>query len=179
MIKPRTKSSTELQDGGSTGRGDSNHHKRQKSNRRTKGIPSESWEILAPCWMECSSWAHSLMKHIFVGQEQRVIKTKDSCSQSYHFSRFGRDHSIRHACHRAHASPGETSWDKHFRSYSGWDGRARRSGNKPEMSQEQESLSLIGDGWVSTAQWYRRVPMQPFHFLLPVQLLDELWYIQT
>lgn len=30
------------------GRGDVNHHKRQKSNRRTKGIPRESWENPGP-----------------------------------------------------------------------------------------------------------------------------------
>lgn len=116
--------------------------KDRKITEEQKEFHVRAGKTLAPCWVECSSWAHSLMKQIFVGQEQRVIKTKDSCSQSYHFSRFGRDHSVRHACHGAHAGPGETFWDKHFRSYSGWDGRARRSGNKPEMSQE-----LVSNWW--------------------------------
>lgn len=163
---------------GSTGRSDSNHHKRQKSNSRTKGIPSESWENPGPVLggvQLLGSFTNETDLHwpgAAGDQDQRRLLTKLPFQQIWK-----RPQSK--ACHGTHAGPGETFWDKHFRSYCGWDGRARRSGNKPEMSQEQQSLSLIGDGWVSTTQWYRRLPMQPFHFLLPVQLLDELWYIQT
>lgn len=71
--------------------------KDRKVTAEQKEFQVRAGKILAQCWVECSSWAHSLMKQIFIGQEQRVIKTKDSCSQSYHFSRFGKDHRVRHA----------------------------------------------------------------------------------
>lgn len=70
--------------------------KDRKVTAEQKEFQVRAGKILAWYWVECSSWAHSLMKQIFIGQEQRVIKTKDSCSQSYHFSRFGKDHSVRH-----------------------------------------------------------------------------------